>query len=590
MKYFALIFLTFVSFSLQISAQQLPFSQKQLSLPQLGYSAIAWGDYERDGDLDIALSGVEGNTPVTKILRNDNGNFTDISADLLPLHYGSVEWGDFDADNDLDLLVTGINSQGDAFTKIYTNANGTFNDSGVILPGVSDGQASWGDYNNDGLLDVLLAGNMKAIIFRNDGNGQFTDICAPLPAVQSPMCCWVDYNNDGEMDVMVCGDTGGGIYTKLFKNSDGVFTEVNITPEPFTGLYGGQAKWADLDNDGDQDLVISGMDLYIDAYLLVYRNDGNDQFTKFTIGSGNMLSGSIDLGDFDSDGLIDLIVMGRTPGCGGNAATVLLQNTGLMNFLPVSSLLPGYKQGGVTWGDYNNDGFSDLLFTGLDGFEVPQTILYLNNLGDTAFAQNTPPTVPAGLGYTMEANRAILHWNSASDAQTPKNGLSYNILIGTQPNLYDVMAPMANAATGSRFVATPGNASADTSWIISGISPGNYYFSIQTIDNGFMPGTFSTPTMFSYQPVGLSDEVNAHLQVYPNPCKNRVYVEVSRLLSSSDGDENKNFTIIILNYQGKMVYQGFNSGEIDVSRLPSGIYLLKIQYGDNVFLRKLVKE
>ena len=366
MKIRSVAAMTLLAFHFHAAAQQPMFSQAAVALPQLAYSACAWGDFDHDGDLDLALTGAEGNTPLTKIFRNDNGSFTDIQASLLPLHFGSVEWGDYDHDGQLDLLVTGIESQGTAHTILYKNTNGIFTDSGITLPGIMDGQATWGDLDNDGYPDILLAGSSMARIYKNTGNGDFININAPLPVVETTMCCWNDYNNDGQSDVLVCGNTGGGMVSKLYRNDHGVFTEVSISPEPLAGLYGGQARWADLDNDGDLDLAIAGMDLYVDGYLLFYRNDGNDHFTKFEGNSANLLNPSIDLGDYNNDGLTDIVVAGTIAGCGGPAATRLLKNLGSMIFTDVSSLLPGFKLGGVTWGDYNNDGYSDLLFTGLD--------------------------------------------------------------------------------------------------------------------------------------------------------------------------------------------------------------------------------
>ncbi len=569
MKFLSISILLIIAWQFQLDAQQLPFSQASVTLPQLAYSACAWGDFDHDGDLDLALTGAEGNNPVTRIFRNDQGEFTDIQASLLPLHFGSLEWGDCDNDGDLDLLVTGIESSGNPHTIIFKNTNNTFTDSGITLPGVMDGQASWGDLDNDGDLDVLLTGSSMARIYRNDGNGEFTNISAPLPIIETTMSCWNDYNNDGQADVMVCGNTGGGIVSQLFKNDHGNFTPVTVTPEPFMGLYGGQVKWADLDNDGDQDLVISGMDIYVDGYFLIYRNDGNDQFTKFDNNSANLLNPTFDIGDFDGDGLPDIASMGTISGCGGAAVTMLLQNLGFISFFNVSSLLPGYKLGGVTWGDYNNDGFSDLLFTGLDAYDVPKTGLYLNNLGDTTFfTSNTPPAAPGGLSVTMDSEKALLHWNSSADAQTPRDAISYNICIGTQPGLFDVFSPLATLSSGNRSVTAPGNASSDTSWMIKGIPPGTSYFSVQAIDNGFMPGAFSTPHMFFYSPVGIGNHGEPAFSVFPNPARERINIH-------SENVDKQDFGIKIFGETGICLFEGINTEVVDISTWPQGIYLIQ---------------
>jgi hypothetical protein len=551
--------------SLSGRAQTLLFNERELGLPDLGYSAIAWGDYDHDGDLDIAMSGVSGNTPVSYIFRNQNGVFTNTQSPIPGLHQGSVEWADLELDGDLDLLVTGMDAVGAFFTKIIRNDTGTFVVSDIDLPGVWDGMATWGDSNNDGYPDILISGNMMTTVFENQGDGTFTDLHPSFPDLQSPMVAWCDYNNDGWVDVMLSGDTGGGFLTALFRNDHGTFSKVTITPEPFLELYSGQLKWADLDLDGDQDLVITGIDLYIDAYLVAYRNDGQDQFTKILFQEGNFLGGSLDLGDFNSDGLPDLIVMGRTPGCGGEASTLLFKNEGNLNFEPLSTLLPGFKVGGVSWGDLNNDGFSDLIFSGFDSFDNARTSFYLNNFGDTLFRSNTSPVCPDSAMALMMDDHAFLTWSRGSDMETPEISLTYNLMIGTQPNLIDVMSPMSIPLTGLRTLSGNGNGSTDTSWVVSGLAPGTYYYSVQTIDNGYLGSSFSVPCMFQYQPVGIDLKKDDPFMVYPNPSHGELFLGKKSQVSGEGSVE-------LVNIYGEILLRTPIPCHLNLYHLPSGIY------------------
>jgi predicted nucleotidyltransferase len=122
------------------------------------YGSVAWGDYDSDGDLDILLTG-EADWPhlyESRVYRNDGGAFSDIGAGLPGVEYGSAAWGDYDNDGDLDILLSGYLPG--RISRIYRNDGGTFSDIDAGLPGVSEGSVAWGDYDSDGDLDILLTG------------------------------------------------------------------------------------------------------------------------------------------------------------------------------------------------------------------------------------------------------------------------------------------------------------------------------------------------------------------------------------------------------------------------------------------------
>jgi hypothetical protein len=150
------------------------FTDINAGLPGVQSCSVAWGDYDNDGDLDIALAGQSSTTPIARIYRNNGaGSFTDINAGLTGVTLCSLAWGDYDNDGDLDLAVAG-STINDYISRIYrNNGNGTFCDISAGLTGVACCSLAWGDYDNDGDLDLAISGadtggNPITKIYRND--------------------------------------------------------------------------------------------------------------------------------------------------------------------------------------------------------------------------------------------------------------------------------------------------------------------------------------------------------------------------------------------------------------------------------------
>ncbi|MGD8778929.1 MAG: FG-GAP-like repeat-containing protein, partial [Ignavibacteria bacterium] len=355
--------------------------ESSISFTNVEYSSQDWGDYDNDDDLDFIISGHDGTSAITKIYNNENGNFTETGFSLEGVQYSSVKWGDINNDNYLDVILCGYSSSGNV-TKIYKNNYGTsFSELPVSLENVRYGSVDLGDFNNDGFLDILLTGESSssytAIIYKNNGDETFTELPVSLTAVKYSSVSWGDYNNDTYLDLLLTGDTKSGYISKIYKNNgDETFSETAVT---LTVVAYGSADWGDYDSDGDLDVLLTG-DTGSGRILKLYENNGSTSdwsFTEKNIGTTTgVFYSSADWGDYNNDGYLDFIATGYT---GASYSTKLYQNNLDGTFNQVSTIsIADISAGDVKWGDYDNDGDLDLLISGdMSGTRI--TKLYKNN-------------------------------------------------------------------------------------------------------------------------------------------------------------------------------------------------------------------
>ncbi len=370
-----------------------PFEGAYIERPTAGILGMAdgsfdWGDYDNDGDLDLIVVGFDPSYTANAIIYNNSGGtFTDIGAVLTGVFFGTAEWGDYDNDGDLDVVVAGVDDTGTTrTTTIYENNAGVFTDSGISLQGVDYSALDWGDYDNDGDLDLVVMGRyqfspdlVSSIIYRNDGGGVFTDIGAGLMPLNNGSVDWGDYDADGDLDLVMTGFDAGwsNRITIIYDNNAGVFTD-HLAGLPQVAW--GDTDWGDYDNDGDLDLLLSG-DAAGPTITAIYNN-ASGVFTDINAGLPTTSEGSTRWGDYDGDGDLDLVITGQDYST-STEITHIFRNDGGNIFTNINAgLQTVYFTGLADWGDFDGDGDLDILVAGESTIDPTSTsaILYENTI------------------------------------------------------------------------------------------------------------------------------------------------------------------------------------------------------------------
>jgi enediyne biosynthesis protein E4 len=396
---------------------------------------IAFFDYDNDGWADIFLlngSTLEqlkaGASPPSKLYRNQqNGTFKDVTAALGITHRGwgmGVAAGDYDGDGFTDLYLTYLDH-----AVLYRNERGKRFVDATKQAGVDNGgrwgtSAAWGDYDQDGHLDLYVANYVtidlnnlppfgttpfcqyrgikvscgprglpgsRDRLYRNRGNGTFEDVAEKLnidpDAHYGLGVMFLDYNNDGCQDIYVSDDSSPSL---LYKGDcRGGMEEVGVAAGVAYSADGLEQAGMGIDAgdyDGDGDFDIAKINFSDDMNNL-YRNDGTGEFTdvtgpsRFGPISTPFLGFGVRFADFDNDGWLDVFVAnghvnpqvdGQKFGVSYAERNLLFHNRGDGTFDEI-----GEKAGpairlkrvgrGLATADFDHDGRLDVLVSNLDG-------------------------------------------------------------------------------------------------------------------------------------------------------------------------------------------------------------------------------
>ncbi|WP_196892855.1 T9SS type A sorting domain-containing protein [Aureivirga marina] len=302
---------------------------------------------------------------------------------LQHLGYSSASFGDIDNDGDQDLIMTGVKPDLSLVTKLYKNdGTGTFTE--MENPAVQKNNIeviSFVDIDNDNDLDLFMSGTSDLKFYRNNGSGiysldsnsQFNGVIANQGSLD-----FADIDNDGDQDLFICGANNEATESiAILYENDGTGNFTKIQNTPFTPVSVSSVDFSDVDNDGDQDLMITGFDDLYNRISNLYLNDGTGNFSENENNDFLKIAfGEVVFVDIDNDNDEDLIQTGSAYGM--DISTIYI-NDGLGNFTELENKpFIGMYNSTTTYADIDNDGNKDLLFMGHFGNLTPITKLYRN--------------------------------------------------------------------------------------------------------------------------------------------------------------------------------------------------------------------
>lgn len=409
-------------------------------LPEDMGSGAAWGDYDNDGWLDLAVANEVGplsmsdadrrQSPARTTLYHNNGNgtFTDVTTrsgiDSRGWDMG-VAWGDYDNDGRIDLIVTSYGRN----SLYHNDGGGTFSDRSVVsgvgtVTGFWTG-ASWGDYDRDGFLDLYVTGYVRYtppdqaeeagkydvenpssinpssfrpernLLYHNNRDGTFTEVARSAGVADTAgrglAAAWADFDEDGWPDLYVANDQSDNVFYRNLGN--GTFADLSHAARVADYRSAMGIAVGDWDGDGDQDMFLTH---WIAQENALYSNTiaqtrtrsaappvtFMDDADRYGLGQTSLdfVGWGTSFIDYDNDGTLDLFVVnGSTLQKRDDPAQLVpMRNQmfwnrgGMDGFFDVSTASgPSFARElvgrGAAFADYDNDGDVDAFIVNHDG-------------------------------------------------------------------------------------------------------------------------------------------------------------------------------------------------------------------------------
>jgi len=474
-------------------------SDALVNVPALSNSAVAWGDYDRDGDQDMAIMGLsltEG--VITRLYENQEGVFVNSNPGLFdPRYEGDIMWVDYNKDGYIDLIISGLNLNDEPTTTIYENQAGQgFTPSNdLTLPNLYNTSMDSGDLDNDGDVDFIINGTDSAeewkkfiytregssLLLQEDYNGQFGD-----DGEVNGVMKIADNNFDGDLDIFMIGNSNSRIQNNTFISNDssGGNYSLGSLNNPSLALFGEYIYFMGQEND-------DSYKLYRRSLLQDYQNEiyemGNESSDGLDIIPG-LSGGSIAIADYNNDGFEDMVITGEN-----SDATYVSQLydgvEGSAFKLNTEIELLGLGNSTAKWVDYDLDGDLDLFITGTSE-NGEATKLYRTDLLNKS---NTASSAISNLVFESLGNGKVkLSWDAPEDDFS--TSLGYVIRLATSEGGSELSNTESNLETGQRLITKSPVVYSNVFETL--LDPGVYYWSVQSVDDGLKGSVFSEEQSF----------------------------------------------------------------------------------------------
>jgi hypothetical protein len=499
-------------------------------------ACIDHGDIDADGDIDFIFNGWADDASTGVALNDGSGAFTLGSYEMLQSAPGCA-FADLNNDALMDYVSLG---NGLSEASIYfQNSDGTFTKNQTAFSDLNliDAVINIIDFNNDGYLDMFLNagwdeenGGRVGRVYINDYFGGFA-VSAQANLIRKGFgsSTWYDVDADGNLDLLLNGDgsdesgeANDNIY-RLYKNNNGTLEEAATFNDYRQISTGGGGQFADIDNDGDADIILTGWS--------------------------------------DSE---------------GRQATVLFECTDAANFAYTrhtwsdSDQVPGVSESHIEVADLNNDHKIDIIVTGYAGqFDRAVAGVVFNDM-ETA---NTVPGAPSSLALAdIDGGGVMFSWDAGTDTETPVAALTYSLYLKDVTNSKWLINPEADLASGKRKVSGLGNRDNSLEWPIYNLPDGDYEWSVQAVDGIYEGSAFPTPIGFSLTNGAIVGIDKATVATY-----------TLANLSSLEGElhiqfmeEVKEASVIVYSITGQKVFNSSSASSVLSMPLNDGIYIVNI--------------